>query len=88
MENTMVNTINEAIENEVTENATDVATNSGMSTAVAMLIGSGLTLATIAVVKKVKKVIANHKAKKELENEEALCNEFEAEYEDVTESEE
>ena len=38
----------------------------GMSTGVAMLIGAGLTIATTAAVKLVKKLVANHKAKKEL----------------------
>ena len=38
---------------------------SGIGTGAAMLIGAGLTLATTAVVKLVKRVIAKHKAKKE-----------------------
>lgn len=39
---------------------------SGIGTGTAMLIGAGLTLATAAVVKLVKKGIAKYKAKKEL----------------------
>lgn len=42
------------------------AENSGMSTGVAMLIGAGLTAATVAVVKLGKKLIAKVKAHREL----------------------
>lgn len=45
---------------------------SGMSTGVAMLIGSGLTLAAIAVGKKLKKVYNNIKAAKAKEQSEAV----------------
>jgi hypothetical protein len=48
----------------------------------AMLIGAGLTLAVGAGVKLVKKLIANHKAKKELQQREA--EDF-IDYEDVDE---
>ena len=37
---------------------------SGMPTGLAMLIGGGITLAVVAGVKKVKKLLANRKAKK------------------------
>lgn len=42
-------------------------TNSGISTGLAMLIGSGLTLAGLAGFKKLKKVWKKRKAKKELD---------------------
>lgn len=45
---------------------------SGMSTGVAMLIGSGLTLAAIAVGKKLKKVYNNIKAAKAMKQSEAV----------------
>lgn len=43
--------------------------SSGMSTGMAMLTGSLLTLATIAIVKKAREVWANHSAKKGLSDE-------------------
>ena len=51
---------------EVMETEETVATEGegGMSTGVAMLIGGGLALACAAGVKKLKKVIADRKAKK------------------------
>lgn len=51
---------------EVMDEAVEVSEGAGMSTGVAMLIGSGLTLAGIAVVKLAKKGIAAIKAKKAL----------------------
>lgn len=65
MENEIMNYENEVMDTEI--DAVEMETErSGMSTGVAMLIGAGLTLATTAVVKLVKKGIAKHKANKEL----------------------
>lgn len=51
---------------EVVEEPEEVTDGrSGMPTGLAMLIGSGLTLAIVAGVKKAKKVFDKHKAKKE-----------------------
>jgi hypothetical protein len=50
---------------EVIEEVAETNACSGKNFGLAMLIGSGLTIATIAVVKKVKKVIADKKALKE-----------------------
>lgn len=58
---TMVN-FEETEENEEIEETPE---RSGIGTGWAMLIGSGLTLAAIAVGKKAKKVWRNYKAKKE-----------------------
>lgn len=63
-ENEMMNINNEEIENDVV-----VEEDSGIGTGLAMLIGSGLTLAGIAGVKAFKKVWKKHKAKKILETE-------------------
>ncbi|MGN1097962.1 MAG: hypothetical protein ACI4SS_03585 [Clostridia bacterium] len=52
-------------ENEYVEEA---AENSGISTGLAMLIGSGITLAAVAAGSKLKKAWSIHKAKKELSN--------------------
>lgn len=62
---------NEIMEEEVmeTNECTDIVeTNegSGIGTGMAIAIGSGLTLAIIGGVKLVKKLVAKHKAKKEL----------------------
>lgn len=57
-------------ENEVLDNEVEVcemeAENSGISTGAAIAIGAGLTLAVTAGIKLVKKLVAKHKAKKEL----------------------
>ena len=58
----------EEIENEET---TAAEGESGLSTGLAMLIGGGLALAGAAGIKKLKKVIANRKAKKAAEKAEA-----------------
>lgn len=55
-------------------------TNSGISTGLAMLIGSGLTLAGLAGFKKLKKVWKKRKAKKELDRQQ---DEVIAEFDDV-----
>lgn len=67
MENEIMN-YDEVIEVEE-ENVAEGKT--GMATGLAMLIGGGLALAGAAGVKKLKKVIANHKAKKAAEAEES-----------------
>lgn len=65
MENEIMNYENEVMDAEIETCEVDTE-KSGMSTGVAMLIGAGLTLATTAAVKLVKKIVANAKAKKEL----------------------
>ena len=47
---------------ETNEEYTETNENSGMGTGLAMLIGGGIALATVAGVKKLKKVWANRKA--------------------------
>ena len=66
MEETNITTY-EGIEEEpeMTELSEEISEDSGLSTGVAMLIGSGLTLAGIAGWKALKKLWAKHKAKKE-----------------------
>lgn len=55
---------------EVNGEIEEMAADSGWSGfGLALLIGSGLTLAAVAGVKKAKKVWANHKAKKQFEAE-------------------
>lgn len=71
MEEMMNTTMNEAIENEVIENTIEESCDSGASLAVAMLIGSGLTLAAIAIGKAAKKAWCKYKAKKEAETQES-----------------
>ena len=73
MENEVMN-YDEAMETEV-ENDIVETEDSGMSTGVAMLIGAGLTAASVAAVKLGKKVIAKLKARKE--NQEAVEEDFE-----------
>ena len=65
----------ETIEEEVEENFE----RSGIGTGWAMLIGSGLTLAAIAAGRKAKKMWQDHKAKKEMLEEDAPVIEVEAE---------
>lgn len=60
------NEIMEMNEVEVTEEPEVVEEHTGIGTGLAMLIGSGLTLAAIAAVKKGKKVWERYKAKKEV----------------------
>lgn len=58
---------NEMVMEEAIEEPTvtvEVEETTGLSTGLAMLIGSGLTLAAIAGGKKLKKIWENHKAKK------------------------
>lgn len=65
-------------ENEIAEVETDTdeTKSSGMSTGVAMLIGTGLTIATGGLIKLGKKLYAAHKAKKESKkSEEETCDE-------------
>lgn len=76
MENEIMN-YDEAMETEV-ENDVVETEDSGMSTGVAMLLGAGLTAASVAAVKLGKKVIARFKARKE--DQEAV----EEDFEDVT----
>ena len=76
MENEVMN-YDEAMETEV-ENDMVETEDSGMSTGVAMLIGAGLTAASVAAVKLGKKVIAKFKARKD--NQETV----EEDFEDVT----
>ncbi len=76
MENEVMN-YDEAMETEV-ENDVVETEDSGMSTGVAMLIGAGLTAASVAAVKLGKKVIARFKARKE--DQETV----EEDFEDVT----
>jgi hypothetical protein len=76
MENEIMN-YDEAIETEV-ENDVVETEDSGMSTGVAMLLGAGLTAASVAAVKLGKKVIARFRARKE--DQEAV----EEDFEDVT----
>ena len=73
MENEVMN-YDEGMETEV-ENDIVETEDSGMSTGVAMLIGAGLTAASVAAVKLGKKVIAKFKARKE--NQEAIEEDFE-----------
>lgn len=54
-----------------TEEETVAEGNTTIGTGLAVLIGTGLGLALAAGVKKVKKVIANHKAKKAAKAEES-----------------
>lgn len=63
MENEIMNYEEEVMEPETFEMEPE---SSGMGTGVAMLIGAGLTAATVAVVKLGKKAFAAYKAKKEL----------------------
>lgn len=77
MENEVMN-YDEAMETEV-ENDVVETEDSGMSTGVAMLIGAGLTAASVAAVKLGKKIIARFKARKE--DQETV----EEDFEDVTE---
>lgn len=63
MENENMN-YDEAME---TEEVAVVEDKPGINTGLAMLIGGGLALAGAAGIRKLKKVIANHKAKKAAE---------------------
>lgn len=63
MENEIMNYEDEVMEVEAIEAE---AENPGMSTGMAMAVGGLLTLAGVAIVKTVKKLVAKHKAKKEL----------------------
>lgn len=65
MENEIMDYENEVMDSEV-ETFEVESKKSGMSTGMAMLFGAGLTVATTVVVKLVKKLVANAKAKKEL----------------------
>ena len=65
-------------ENEIAEVETDTdeTKSSGMSTGVAMLIGTGLTIATGGLIKLGKKLYMTYKAKKESKkSEEETCDE-------------
>ena len=55
----------EIMTNEIIEETTETNESSGISTFVGVLIGTGLTIAGIAIGKTIKKVIANRKAKTE-----------------------
>lgn len=70
--------INEEIEDE-TEEIEEIPERSGIGTGWAMLIGSGLTLAGIAIGKKAKKAWANRKTKKETPKADEPVAEAEAE---------
>lgn len=61
----IMNYEDEIMDNEIACIETE-AEGSSMSTGAAMLIGAGLTLAVTATVKLAKKLVAKHKAKKEL----------------------
>lgn len=74
MENMDMEVMEEPMEDEVYE--MEPEEGSHLSTGVAMLIGAGLTAATVAVVKLCKKLIAKHKAKKELESEDVDDHDF------------
>lgn len=63
MENEIMNYEEEVMVPEVEEETEEK--NSNIGTGVAMLIGAGLGIATTAIVKLGKKLIAAHKAKKE-----------------------
>lgn len=63
-ENKELMRVNEEIE-DTDEETEEVTERSGIGTGKAMLIGSALTLAAIAVGKRVKKIWQAHKAKKE-----------------------
>lgn len=76
MENEVMN-YDEAMETEVENDVVETG-DSGMSTGVAMLIGAGLTAASVAAVKLGKKVIARFNARKE--DQETV----EEDFEDVT----
>ena len=65
MENEIMNYETEVMENEVEIYEMEPET-SGISTGLAMLIGAGITVAGYAAVRLAKKLIAKHKAKKEL----------------------
>lgn len=73
MDNEIMN-YDEAMETEV-ENDEVETEKSGMGTGVAMLVGAGLTAATVAAVKLGKKVIAKFKARKE--DQETIDEDFE-----------
>lgn len=64
MENEIMNYDETGIEEVVTDDEVGME-DSAMSTGVAMLLGAGLTVATAAIVKLGKKLIATYKAKKE-----------------------
>lgn len=63
------NKVIETVEVEAVEGDVVTVEKSGMSTGLAMLVGAGLTLATIAGVKIAKKAYAKRKKVKELEAE-------------------
>lgn len=67
MENIMIEETTEAMEPEFDVVDVDTQESSGGNTALGMLIGAGLTLATTAIVKGAKKLWQKHKAKKEAE---------------------
>ena len=65
MENEIMNYENEVMENEVDIYEMEPE-QSGIGTGLAMIIGAGITVASIAAVRLGKKIIAKYKAKKEL----------------------
>lgn len=79
MENEIMNYEDEAMDVEIVDETE--TERSGMGVGKAVLLTAGLTLATAAIVKLVKKQWAKHKAKKELRRVE------EDEYVEVTEEE-
>lgn len=82
---------NEMIElAEVNEPAVEVEVEeTGMSTGLAMLIGSGLTIGVIAAVKKGREVWLRHKAKKEtIEAEAQMVNNADDDSENTSEESE
>lgn len=76
MENIMIEENTEVMEPEfdVIDNGTEES--GGGNTALGMLIGAGLALATTAIVKGAKKLWQKHKAKKESEEEEVNEHDF------------
>lgn len=65
---------NEIEETEEVEEIEETPKHSGLGTIGAMAIGSGLTLGGIALFKKLKKVVAGRRAKKEAEEEPVIVD--------------
>lgn len=76
MENIMFEENTEVMEPEFEVVDGETQESGGGNTALGMLIGAGLALATTAIVRFGKKVWAKHKAKKETEEEEVNEHDF------------
>ena len=69
MENVMIEETTEVMEPEFETTEFETEESGGGNTALGMLIGAGLALATTAIVKGAKKLWQKHKAKKDAEEE-------------------